>query len=227
MIISSLVVVTGVAAGFGGIWYAQSQAAESNPVAASNGGSVPLSISESSSQTVPLSQFDASPSQTGNNTDNTQNNTGNSLKVNDNTQNPSNNSNAPQTSSAAPTLAELEQYDTSYRDKDSAFFGDLKVGDGEEAVSGKTIVVDYRGWLTDGRIFDESYQTGKHFEFVLGKQQVITGWEEGIAGMKVGGKRRIIVPPSVGYGAKAVGPIPANSLLVFDVELLDVQPTSR
>lgn len=227
VIISGAVVLAGVVSGLGGIWYLQAQAATPEATSTKVGNPKPLSMSESSASSIPMNQSDSGMSNAGNNASKSQNNTGNSLKVNDNPQNSSNNSNSSNSSSSAvsstPTADELRQYETNYKTKDAAFFGDITTGDGETAVAGKTIVVDYRGWLTNGTIFDESYKTNKHFSFVLGKQQVIAGWEQGILGMKVGGKRRIIVPPAVGYGANANGPIPANSLLVFDVEMLAVQ----
>ncbi len=100
---------------------------------------------------------------------------------------------------------------------------DDKVGDGAVAQPGQTVVVHYTGWLMDGTKFDSSYDHGEPFKFPLGGGQVIRGWDEGVAGMKVGGKRRLSVPPELGYGPRAMGPIPANSQLVFDVELLEIQ----
>lgn len=100
---------------------------------------------------------------------------------------------------------------------------DLEVGDGAEAVSGRTVAVNYRGTLQNGREFDSSYGRGP-FRFPLGAGRVIRGWDEGVAGMKVGGHRTLIIPPQMGYGAAgAGGVIPPNAVLVFDVELLDVQ----
>ena len=96
---------------------------------------------------------------------------------------------------------------------------DLRIGDGAQAKAGQHVTVDYRGWLTNGTVFDESYARRQSFSFDLGAGQVIKGWDEGVVGMKVGGKRRLIVPPAAGYGAQAVGPIPPNSVLIFDVEL--------
>lgn len=115
------------------------------------------------------------------------------------------------------------QYDQ-YKDKTEALFGELRLGDGAVAEQNKQVTVDYKGWLTNGKEFDESYARGKPFTFTVGAHRVILGWEEAILGMKVGGKRRFIVPPSVGYGTAGQGTtIPPNSLLVFDVELLAVQ----
>lgn len=100
---------------------------------------------------------------------------------------------------------------------------DLVKGEGKEAQAGNKVVVNYKGTLLDGTEFDNSYKRGEPFTFVLGENQVIQGWEKGILGMKEGGKRRLVIPPSLGYGARQVGPIPPNSTLVFEVELLSVE----
>ncbi len=99
---------------------------------------------------------------------------------------------------------------------------DIKIGTGQEAVKGMTVEVHYTGWLTDGVKFDSSLDRGEPFPFGLGQGQVIKGWDQGVAGMKVGGKRRLTIPSELGYGNREVGPIPANSTLVFEVELLKV-----
>jgi FKBP-type peptidyl-prolyl cis-trans isomerase FkpA len=107
---------------------------------------------------------------------------------------------------------------------------DTVVGKGKEAVAGKTVEVHYTGWLHDpaaknkrGKQFDSSVGRGP-FSFPLGAGRVIKGWDEGVAGMKVGGKRTLVIPPEMGYGARgAGGVIPPNATLVFDVELLDVK----
>ena len=100
---------------------------------------------------------------------------------------------------------------------------DLVVGTGTEAIAGKHIVVNYKGTLIDGTEFDSSYSRGVPFDFDLGAGQVIAGWEQGFEGMKVGGKRKLVIPANLAYGDRAIGPIPANSTLVFEVELLDVK----
>ncbi len=100
---------------------------------------------------------------------------------------------------------------------------DVKEGDGDEAKAGQPVTVHYRGTFPDGRIFDESYKRGQPFEFQLGAGQVIKGWDQGVAGMKVGGKRKLTIPPDLGYGARgAGGAIPPNATLMFEVELLKV-----
>ncbi|TGL57545.1 FKBP-type peptidyl-prolyl cis-trans isomerase [Leptospira ognonensis] len=100
---------------------------------------------------------------------------------------------------------------------------DTKVGLGKEALRGTVVTVHYTGKLTNGKVFDSSVDRGEPFVFNLGAGQVIQGWEKGIVGMKEGGKRKLTIPPQMGYGARAVGPIPANSTLIFDVELLKVK----
>jgi FKBP-type peptidyl-prolyl cis-trans isomerase len=103
-------------------------------------------------------------------------------------------------------------------------YTDEVVGNGAAAQSGKTVFVHYTGWLTDGKKFDSSKDRGQPFSFPLGAGRVIKGWDEGVAGMKVGGKRRLVIPSSLGYGAAgAGGVIPPNATLVFEVELLDVK----
>ncbi len=97
------------------------------------------------------------------------------------------------------------------------------IGTGDEAVVGKLVTVDYVGTLTNGVKFDSSVDRGMPFTFTLGAGDVIKGWDEGVQGMKVGGKRKLVVPPSLGYGSVDYGPIPGNSTLVFEVELLDVK----
>ena len=100
---------------------------------------------------------------------------------------------------------------------------DLVVGTGAEAKKGQTVSVHYTGFLTDGKKFDSSKDRGRPFSFALGRGQVIQGWDQGVAGMKVGGKRKLTVPPELGYGAQGFpGAIPPNSTLVFEVELLGV-----
>jgi FKBP-type peptidyl-prolyl cis-trans isomerase len=103
-------------------------------------------------------------------------------------------------------------------------YWDIKVGTGAVAQTGQHVKVDYTGWLTNGKKFDSSVGTGKPFDFMLGAGQVIKGWDEGVVGMKVGGKRQLRIPPDLAYGAKGYpGAIPPNSTLIFDVQLVDVK----
>lgn len=130
--------------------------------------------------------------------------------------------------SGTPTIdpSTFSQYEQ-YKDKTQALFGDVQAGTGATVGQTSKVAVYYKGWLTNGQMFDQS-RTGSDgklqpFTFTMGAHQVISGWEQGVYGMKVGGTRLIIVPPSVGYGATATGSIPANSLLVFEVQVLSVQ----
>jgi len=100
---------------------------------------------------------------------------------------------------------------------------DITIGTGAEAKIGDTVSVDYVGTLTDGTQFDSSVDRGVPFEFKLGENSVIQGWEQGLLGMKVGGKRKLTIPPSLGYGERATGSIPANSTLIFVVDLLGIK----
>jgi FKBP-type peptidyl-prolyl cis-trans isomerase len=98
---------------------------------------------------------------------------------------------------------------------------DLQLGDGAQAQAGQQVTVHYTGWLTDGRKFDSSVDRGQPFVFPLGRGRVIQGWDQGVAGMKIGGKRRLTIPPELGYGERgAGGVIPPNATLIFEVELL-------
>ncbi len=104
-------------------------------------------------------------------------------------------------------------------------YWDIRVGNGATAKEASHVRVHYTGWLTTGKKFDSSVDAGKPFDFTIGNGEVIKGWEEGVAGMRVGGKRQLRIPPNLGYGAEGTpgGPIPANATLIFDIQLLGVQ----
>ena len=104
-------------------------------------------------------------------------------------------------------------------------YWDIKVGAGAVAKTGDKVKVHYTGWLTTGKKFDSSVDANQPFDFTIGAGDVIKGWEEGVAGMKVGGKRQLRIPPELGYGATGTpgGPIPPNATLIFDVQLLAVK----
>ena len=111
---------------------------------------------------------------------------------------------------------------------DGLKYTDTKIGDGATARAGNKVSVHYTGWLSDngakGKKFDSSLDRNQPFQFTLGAHQVIAGWDEGVAGMKVGGKRTLTIPPELGYGARGFGAvIPPNATLIFDVELVQVQ----
>lgn len=139
----------------------------------------------------------------------------------------SSNSNSSSTSTASvfdPTT--FKQYEK-YKDSKDALFADVQKGTGAELGNNMKAAVYYRGWLTDGTLFDQTKVDNKGqkqpFVFTLGAKQVIPGWEQAIAGMKVGGTRLLIVPPAVGYGTQGQGPIPPNATLIFEVQLVAVQ----
>ena len=103
-------------------------------------------------------------------------------------------------------------------------YWDIRVGNGEVAKEGSRVRVHYTGWLTTGKKFDSSVDAGTPFDFTIGNGEVIKGWEEGVTGMKVGGKRQLRIPPGLGYGADGYPPvIPPNATLIFDIKLLGVQ----
>jgi FKBP-type peptidyl-prolyl cis-trans isomerase FkpA len=115
---------------------------------------------------------------------------------------------------AAPTYSDVKELKIE----------DLKAGTGAEATPGHMVTVNYTGWLTNGTKFDSSLDRNQPFQFKLGGGMVIKGWDQGVAGMKVGGKRRLIIPSQLGYGERGAGNvIPPNATLVFEVDLLDVK----
>lgn len=136
-------------------------------------------------------------------------------------------SSAPSTPKSDPfdptTFAQYDKYKTS----NGALFGDVQTGNGDTLTANKKAAVYYKGWLTNGKLFDQSQTDSKGqlqpFVFTEGAHQVISGWEQGLDGMKVGGTRLLIVPPSAGYGATGQGSIPPNAVLVFEVQLAAVQ----
>jgi FKBP-type peptidyl-prolyl cis-trans isomerase len=122
-----------------------------------------------------------------------------------------------QTQNTMPTQEQNEQAPTELK------IEDITVGAGEEARTGNTVSVHYKGTLLNGTTFDSSYDRGTPFSFTLGQNSVIQGWERGILGMRVGGKRKLVIPSDLAYGPRAIGLIPANSTLIFEVTLLDIK----
>lgn len=152
---------------------------------------------------------------------------GGGLAFNDpNGSNAASGSNSSNQNNKLPGPESFGQYDQ-YKNGNSALFGDISVGNGAVAQENKKVAVLYKGWLTNGSLFDQSRLNKDNayepFVFTLGANQVIPGWEQGISGMKVGGVRRLIIPPAVGYGAAGKDPIPPNSVLIFDVQLVAVE----
>jgi FKBP-type peptidyl-prolyl cis-trans isomerase len=107
--------------------------------------------------------------------------------------------------------------------EESLIVQELAIGTGEAAQVGDTLSVHYTGWLEDGTQFDSSVDRGTPFEFILGEGNVIAGWDEGLVGIQEGGKRKLIIPPDLAYGASGSGPIPPNATLTFEVELLEIK----
>ena len=128
-------------------------------------------------------------------------------------------------SAAANTNAPTKVTGDGVKTPSGLIYWDIRVGNGEVAKEGSRVRVHYTGWLTSGKKFDSSVDAGQPFDFRIGNGEVIKGWEEGVAGMRVRGKRQLRIPPSLGYGAEGTpeGPIPPNSTLIFDVQLLGVQ----
>ena len=106
---------------------------------------------------------------------------------------------------------------------DRLVIDDVVIGAGPAVKTGDTVTVHYRGALTNGVLFDSSYERGTPFSFTVGQGRVITGWEEGLIGMQAGGQRTLVIPPALGYGDAGGGPIPPNSTLLFTVELIEIQ----
>lgn len=105
---------------------------------------------------------------------------------------------------------------------DTLHITDLAVGEGKAVVKGALITTQYTGWLADGSEFDSSWSRGKPFQCVIGTGRVIKGWDQGLMGMREGGKRRLIVPAALGYGERGMGKIPAHAELTFEIEVLQV-----
>lgn len=129
---------------------------------------------------------------------------------------------APRPNTNAPTKVTGDGVKTA----DGLQYWEIRVGTGQVAKDGDHVKVHYTGWLTTGKKFDSSVDAHQPFDFTIGKGEVIKGWEEGVAGMKVGGKRQLRIPPELGYGASGTpdGTIPSNATLIFDIQLLGILP---
>jgi FKBP-type peptidyl-prolyl cis-trans isomerase FkpA len=129
---------------------------------------------------------------------------------------------APETLTYAPSLN--VDIDMMAHTESGLYWKDLTVGTGAEAVRGSVAVVDYSGWLANGNLFDSSKNAGRPYSFTVGQGRVIAGWDEGVAGMRAGGRRLLVIPPQLGYGSRGSGAmIPGNATLVCEVELLEVR----
>jgi FKBP-type peptidyl-prolyl cis-trans isomerase len=127
-------------------------------------------------------------------------------------------------SSAPDTSAPTKVTGDGVKTESGLQYWDIRVGNGDMAKEGSHVRVHYTGWLTTGKKFDSSVDAGTPFDFTIGNREVIKGWEEGVAGMKVGGKRQLRIPPGLAYGADGYPPvIPPNATLIFDIKLLGVQ----
>jgi FKBP-type peptidyl-prolyl cis-trans isomerase FkpA len=123
----------------------------------------------------------------------------------------------------APATAPDVDFSAMTRTETGLAILDLAEGDGAEATSGQTVDVHYTGWFLEGEKFDSSLDRGEPYSFTLGVSSVIAGWHEGVAGMRVGGTRRLVIPPELAYGESGRSGIPPNSTLVFDIELIEVK----
>jgi len=213
--VGGLAVVTGVFVGLGVVGVLYWQRSDNVPVSAKP-GLVALDTSPTPVPAVEPGLRVASPESVGANGGGTQ------MLLPDNSKTNSGSDSRTAAPSATPNADELSKYEK-YSSSETAMYGDFVAGQGAAVAAGSIVTVNYRGWLTNGKLFDESYSRGQSFSFKEGDHHVIPGWEEGLLGMKAGGKRRVIVPPSKGYGATVYNGIPANSVLVFDVELVSVQ----
>lgn len=127
----------------------------------------------------------------------------------------------PENTTFAPQLG--VDLDASTRLDGGLYYRDLTVGDGTLVQNGARLSVHYRGWLANGSLFDQRQPPQQPFEFTVGTDNVIAGWHRGVVGMRVGGVRQLIIPPGLAYGDRAYGPIPASSVLVFEVSAVAVQ----
>jgi FKBP-type peptidyl-prolyl cis-trans isomerase FkpA len=113
--------------------------------------------------------------------------------------------------------------DAMTRTSSGLYYQDVRLGSAPTAMPGRWVSVLYRGWLADGTLFDQSVDARDPLEFRVGAGTVIKGWDEGVAGMRLGGLRKLVIPPSLGYGHRPTGPIPANSVLVFEIQVVGVR----
>ncbi|MCU0667643.1 MAG: FKBP-type peptidyl-prolyl cis-trans isomerase [Patescibacteria group bacterium] len=199
------------------VWLIYDKNETNNQSAITSGGTIQLNQNKSANDTISLE-----PKASEQNNPNT-------LSVTDSASSSTNlgSGNRPQTNNSPTSKKEdFSQYEQ-YKDKNEIFFGEIAVGNGPEAAKDKQLAVTYTGYLTNGQVFDQSRPANngqlQPLLFTLGAGQLIPGFELGVNGMKVGGTRRVIIPPSLGYGDKVQGQIPANSVLIFDISLTAAQ----
>lgn len=210
-IIAAAVVIAVIGSAVGGYWlYHTWDQRQRSQTLANAAGADSADSSDTSSASQNSNQHVANP------------NTSQSQVLSESTGNTTNNSSSSTPTAATVKPAEFGVYNR-YKSDTSALYADIATGTGTEAVAGKKVSVTYAGWLTNGTIFDQTADPNKPFSFTLGAGSVITGWEQTIPGMKVGGERLLIIPPAVGYGNTAQGLIPANSVLIFRVKLVGVE----
>jgi FKBP-type peptidyl-prolyl cis-trans isomerase FkpA len=195
-----------VAAGGGWFWMARQKATDGSRVGAAKGGSVQLQ-GTTEGKLIPLDAASKKPSS--------------ELSVTSAGSGQLSVGGSSRTTSEGEQKPDFKQFEQ-YKTAESTMYRELTPGQGDEAVAGKKVAVNYRGWLTIGELFDQSVSKLSPYVLVLGENRVIPGFEAGIVGMKVGEKRLVIIPPKLGYGDKSMGQIPANSVLVFEIELLRV-----
>jgi FKBP-type peptidyl-prolyl cis-trans isomerase len=204
IIVVAVGVVIVVAAAGGGIWYWQGHKTEKQPVAQTE-------------------QADTTPSGSSLKVGSSANDLGQLNNDNRGAQGTGGSGSSTGSSVDPSTFAQYEKY----KSNTAALFADIQAGSGKEAQANSKVAVTYKGWLTNGQMFDES-KAGANGQlqplvFTLGGGSLIPGFEQGVTGMKAGGSRLVIIPPSAGYGAQAQNGIPSNSVLVFQINLLDVQ----
>ena len=220
--ISGGLVLAGVMLGGGIVGWMHTHPVEDLGIASTRSGSVPIDASQSD-QGTSLSVGEADPNSAGlplgTSTDGQSGNGGDAGGGGSG----KSGSTGGLAGSIPPTAAEMADYEKKYQGTQEAHYIDYVKGTGTEVTAGKKVAINYRGWLTNGKEFDQSYAKGQPYIFTVGERKVIPGFEVGVLGMKVGGRRRLIVPPAGGYGVEAKDGIPANSMLVFDLELMAAQ----
>ncbi len=221
-----LVVVIVVLAGAAGGYFWHAQVAHKKLLNSTNSDKQILG-SETTSNSIPLNGDYQNKQDTGGLSVNTSTGSDGLGQLTPNSGGQDNSSGSNSKSQPSPfdpsTFAQYEKY----KDGNSGLFADVLKGDGVELAEGKKVAVYYRGWLTNGQLFDESKKDDKGelqpFVFTPGAHEVIPGWEQAVIGMKVGGVRLVIVPPAAGYGEKGQGPIPPNAVLIFQIQLAAVE----